>query len=329
MAPLLRALVTSTLSASTRGVLAMTFAAALSACAGGVAPLPTPEPEPAPPRVVEAPRPTRALLALRHDTARYEVTSTARVTRDSAGVPVTEEIVTRARVAFSLERLRRAASDPAPVLNVRSTGRVDGFTITASERVAGARSSALPGVATAPAAPQAPLTLPFDAVLDGLNARVAPRPALANECDRPEMSALALVRELLVRLPAELVVGAAWSDTARTFMCRGGVPVVTQTTATATVVSLDDGPLGSGSRAVIERRLVTRVEGQLTTAWRTVGLTGQGTGTQRLVVDAVAGVLTELRHDSELAVDVRDSVRPDAGQQALVQRVVFTARLVP
>ncbi len=301
----------------------------IAACAPS-RPAPAPEPVPEAPPVVVVPvpvAPASVTIATRHDTVRYDVVSSARFERDSAGTPNQEEIVTRAMVSFAMERIGTGSSSAA--LDLRSTGRVDGFVISSSERVKSSRSSALPGVVTTPSLPVAPLTVPFDATLNGLTARVAPRPALANECDQPEMSALALARELLVRLPPVLVVGASWSDTTRVFMCRGGVPVTVQQIGTATVKSLESGPSGPFTRAQIDRTLQTRVEGQLATSWRSVGLTGRGSATQQMLVDATSGALVELTSESSTQLDVHDSARPDQGQQSVVQRVRFTARRVP
>ncbi len=297
----------------------------LAACAPS---RPTVEPVPeAPPVVVVAPpapvAPARLTIATRHDTLRYDVVSTATVERDSANTPISEQIVTRARVSFAMERI--GTGDLGRALDLRSTGRVDGFVITSSERVTGSRSSALPGVATTPSRPVAPLTVPFDALLNGLTARVSPRPALVNECDQPEMSALSLARELLVRLPPELVVGQSWSDTTRVFMCRGGVPVTVQQVSTSTIQSFEIGTDGAFTQASIQRALQTRVEGQLATSWRTVGLTGRGSGMQQLVVDASTGSLVSLQSESVMQLDVRDSARRGQGQQSLTQRVVLTA----
>lgn len=314
---------------TSRRKFALLTAALLAACAPGrPEPETTPAPGPTPvPVAPTPPRPTRVTIAVRHDTARYEVVNTARLERDSAGQPIREEVTTRARVAFALERIGTPRVGTA--LDLRSIGRVDGFVITSSDRITGARSSALPGVTEVPSRPVAPLTVPFEATLNGLTARVAPRPALANECDHPEMSAMSLVRELLVRLPPELAVGQTWSDTTRTFMCRGGLPITVQHVATATVRELASGPSGAFTRVLIDRVVDTRMEGELTTSWRSVGLTGRGTGTQQLVIDATEGTLVELTSESTTELRVHDSVRRDQGQQTVVQRVVMTAKRVP
>lgn len=304
---------------------------AASACAPGVTPLPpspsAPVPEVAPPVVVRA---TRAMLPATHDTAHYDVESRTTLTRDSAGVPLREEVRLSAQVAFALQRLTAPGAVGADVAtrtprSLRGTGRVDGFLISATDRVERAGGAARPGMASVAPNPSIPMTVPFDAMLDGLSARVVPRPPLANECDRREMTAVALARELFVRMPAELVVGGQWTDTARVFMCRGGVPVTVQSYAVSTMQSLDDGPLGASTVAVITRTLTTRVEGSLATAWRTVGITGQGTGTQRITVDVTTGMLQQLRGTSDLTLDVRDSARPDGGRQSVLQHVELTA----
>lgn len=313
-------------AAHTPALLVVVLASLSSAACAPARPAIEPLPD-APPVVVVTPpapkAPLRLTIATSHDTLRYDVISTARVERDSGGTPVSEEIVTRARVSFAMERI--GVGQLGRALDLRSTGRVDGFVISSSERVTGSRSSALSGVASTPSRPVAPLTVPFDATLNGLTARVSPRPALVNECDKPEMSALSLARELLVRLPPELVVGQSWSDTTRVFMCRGGVPVTVQQVSTSTIQSLVVGPDGAFTQANIARTLQTRVEGQLATSWRTVGLTGRGSGAQQLVVDASTGSLVTLQSESVMQLDVRDSARRDQGQQSLTQRVVLTA----
>ena len=319
----------ATLSGATLCGAALCSAALLTACAPArPAPDTRPEPVAVPIPVTPAPpRPTRVSIAVRHDTVRYEIVNTAQLERDSAGQSNREEVTTRARIAFAMERIGTARVGTA--LDLRSTGRVDGFVITSSDRITASRSSALPGVTEVPSRPVAPLTVPFDATLDGLTARVVPRPALANECDQPEMSALSLVRELLVRLPPELEVGQVWSDTTRTFLCRGGVPITVQHVATATVRELASGPSGPFTRVIIDRAITTRMEGELTTSWRSVGLTGRGSGTQRLVVDALQGTLVELTSESTTELQVHDSVRRHAGQQTMTQRVTMTAKRVP
>ncbi len=300
----------------------------LTACAPSrSAPDTRPEPVPTPVAAVPEPAaPTRVTIAVRHDTMQYDVVNTATIERDSAGTPNREEIVTRARVSFAMERI--GTGHVSHARDLRSTGRVDGFVITSSDRIANSRSSALPGVTEVPERPVAPLTVPFDATLNGLTARVAPRPTLANECDQPEMSAMSLVRELLVRMPPELEVSGGWTDTTRSFVCRGGLPITVEHVATSQVLNLVDGPSGPFTRVNISRVVKTRMEGQLTTSWRSVGLTGSGTSVQELLVDAPTGSLVEIESTSVTEMKVHDSVRRDQAEQRVKQVVTMTAKRV-
>lgn len=299
----------------------------VSGCAPAVSPLPSPTPVPAPvARPVEVVRPTRVALALRHEVARYTVRSLSQLTRDSVGTPITEQVESTAFVQFALER----TGDPTTTapLGLRGTGRVEGFVLTPTTRLASARTSALSGVAEAPGYPTLPLTVPFEAIVDGTITRVAPTPSLANECDRPETGATALARELLVRLPGALTAGSVWADTARVFVCRGGVPVTVQTIATNRVSALERSADGPATRVRVVRELSIRAEGEQATAWRTVALSGRGRGRQELVLSAPAGVLQQLRSESETVFEVRDSARPDGGKQRITQRVQYSATLV-
>jgi len=296
-------------------------------CAPSVTPLPAPTPVPAPvARPAVEVRPTSLSLALRHERVRYTVHSRSQLTQDSAGAPVTEQIESTAFVQFALER----TGDPtarAP-LGLRGSGRVEGFVLTPTTRLANARTSALSGVAETPGYPTLPLTVAFEAIVDGTITRVAPTPSLANECDRPETGATALARDLLVRLPGALAAGSAWVDTARVFVCRGGVPVTVQTIATNRVSAIESSAEGPATRVRVVRELLIRAQGEQASAWRTVALSGQGQGRQELVLSAPAGVLQELHSESETVFDVRDTARPDDGKQRVTQRVRYTATLV-
>jgi hypothetical protein len=296
-------------------------------CRPAVTPLPAPTPVPAPiVRPVDAEVPTRITLALRHASARYTVRSRSELTQDSAGTPITEQVESTAFVQFALER----TGDPTArvPLGLRGTGRVEGFVLTPTTRLANARTSALSSVAEPPSYPTLPLTVTFEAMVDGTITRVAPTPSLANECDRPETGATAMARELLVRLPGALAAGSAWADTARVFVCRGGVPVTVQTIATNRVTAIEGSNDGPATRVRVVRELRIRAEGEQATTWRTVAVSGRGQGRQELVLSAPAGVLQELESDSETVFDVRDTARPNDGKQRITQRVHYVASLV-
>ncbi len=172
---------------------------------------------------------------------------------------------------------------------------------------------------------QRPRTVAFEARIDAQGGRVVAQPVLANECDRPEASALSLVRELLPRLPLDLRLGQEWSDTSLVFVCRSGLPITVRTTATSRVVSISGGPAGANSRVTVARELRTTLEGQLQTAWRTVTVTGAGDGRQEVVVDAPWGSLAALNGSSRVTIRVRDSAQPGGAEEVVVQDVELRA----
>jgi hypothetical protein len=270
--------------------------------------------------------PRRFVLARGHETVRYTVRSRSEVVQDSAGTPLTEQVESTAFVQFALERTGPPSS--GLLTGVRGTGRVDGFVLTPTARLASARASALASVSQSAAFPTLPLSVPFEALVDGTMARVAPTPPLANECDRAETGATAMARELLVRLPGALEAGSVWADTTRVFVCRGGVPVTVQTIASNRVVGIERSADGPATRMRVVRELVIRAEGEQATSWRTVALLGRGVGRQELVISVPAGVVQELRSESETVFDVRDTARPDEGRQRVTQRVQYGASLV-
>ncbi len=310
---------------------AVLLASVAIGCAPAVTPLPGPAPAPAP-VPSRAPVPAtgtsdaagaRVTLAARHELTRYEVRSETRLTVDSAGAPVTETVSAAASVSFSLERFGDPRSQTP--LGLRGSGRVDGFVLTPSPRLAAARSSAIASDTPPPSVPALPISVTFDAMVDGLIARASPVPALANECDRAELGATALARELLVRLPGALAAGDTWTDTTRVFVCRGGVPVTVETVATSRVDALEAGETGPASIARISRALVMRAEGEQASAWRSLGLVGRGRGRQEVRVALPGGVIESLDGTSETSFVLHDSGRPNGGEARLTQQVTYRA----
>jgi hypothetical protein len=288
------------------------FAAALGACAPSVAPLPAPAtaPEPvgaAPVRPAPAPAAARVTLATSHPTVRYTVRSETTLRADSAGIPREASTTATAFVALALDRLPVVGSGSA---GLRARGEVSQYVVTASERL---RDPMRPATGL-------PLTVVFEAQVDGGLARVAPVPALANECDRPETAAAALARELLVRVPTALATGDRWTDTTRTFACRAGLPITVVTTIEALAESV------TASTATIRRTLRARAEGEVVTPWRTTGVEGQGTTTETVELAVPSGEVVRLEARGESTFRLRDSALPGGGVARVVQTTVYEAR---
>ncbi len=268
--------------------------------------MPTPRPETPPPVVIAAPR---VAIAAAVATRQYDVRVSARVQRDSAGRKDEQRVESRGLVSMSLQRTADGA--------LRSSGRVDSFAV----RVEVAGVSA-PGASSAAApAPLGPVS--FDAVLDGLRLLVATRPPLANECDRPEAGATALVRDLVVRIPATLSEGDRWRDSTVSIVCRVGIPITVRTQSEYEARRIEQG--ASGATVTVRRQTSTRMEGKLASAWRALELTGSGTGSDEVRVDATSGALLQLEGEGTLTLQLTDRSRGTPRMQRVVQQLTVRA----
>ncbi len=297
---------------------------ALAACGGGLTPAPAPAPAPAsrPPAAPrpEAPRPeapvpraTRLRLPLALSSTTYQVRLRGELERDSAGRRESDVVETTARVELALRRDARGG--------LRGTGRVDSFTVRANG--ASVRPSA--NVTRSTASVPGPLftSVAIDATLDSTQLRATVRPALPNECDRPEAAAALIARELLVRVPANVGVGDRWRDSLVTLVCRGAVPMTLRTIVESTADELRDN-----DRTLHVRQNITSVlEGISRTPWRQVAVTGAGSGTQDVLLDIERGVVTAIDGTSTLVVTVvNGSLRDASAMQQVKQTVTLTVR---
>lgn len=238
--------------------------------------------------------------------ARYDVRSITRVTSDSAGRPIEQRITTSGVVTIALRR----SADGA----FRGSGRVDSFTVQ--------MASAFAATSTINAAPDA-LRLDsvfFDAILDATSLRVVTRPSLANECDRAETSATALARELLLRIPNTVQVGSRWIDSTIAFVCRSSVPIAVRTVNDYVVERID----GREKNAMVHvrRALTVRMDGKLASPWRPLEISGVGSGSQLIVIDAVRGAVQSLTGTSTITLQFTDRSRPNgARSQRAAQQV--------
>lgn len=270
---------------------------------------------PAPPPVVAAPVPeapvvvaptapvVRTLtLPSRLSSATWRVTSTATLRATAPGVPTAEQRSTASgRVTWSFDRSVRGA--------LRGTGQIDSFTVRGSLDTA--RSAIMP-LANA-------LVL-LEATMDSAMVRVATRPPLANECDRQEASAAQLARELLVRVPDGVAVGARWRDSTVSIVCRSGVPMTVFTTTESSLTALDD------EVAAIQRDQRVHVEGRGGSPFRALDVSGSGTGTQQVRVRVREGIVERLEGRSTLTLQMTERT-PSAPPRTLqvVQQVELRA----
>jgi hypothetical protein len=281
------------------------------ACAPATpAPLPTPSPvvtSPAPPAPVES---NRVFLPKTQPRSNWTISAVTRLKVTGAAMPagVSDEqrIDTRALVSMSFDRSATGA--------LRGSGQVDSFTVRSSiaesaKQVAGAAS-----------APVTTSMLLIDALIDSTNLRVVTRPPLANECDRPEVSAMQLARELLVRIPDGVAEGDQWRDSTVTLVCRNSVPLTVYTVTRSTLAKR------SRETLVVNREVSTRLEGKGGTAFRAFELVGTGAGSQRVEIAAASGILEKLQGTSSLTMQVVERIPPGAPRsQQVVQRLEIRA----
>lgn len=268
----------------------------------------TPPPSAAPTPRAERPVPpaiaiyNRVVLPDSLPQTAWSIASVTRLTVTGAAMPAgvsnEQRIDTRAHVSMTLHRAASGA--------LRGSGHVDSFTV---------RSSMTDRTMPVAVTPTPPLLL-IDAVLDSTTLRIVARPPLANECDRPEVSAMQLASTLLVRIPDGVAKGDQWRDSTVTLVCHNGVPLIVYTTTRSILEQ------HSRESLVIQREINTTLEGKGGTVFRAFDLVGSGSGSQRLHVAAVSGILEKLQGTSTLTLKIIERTPPGNPRSQLVLQQV-------
>jgi len=173
----------------------------------------------------------------------------------------------------------------------------------------------------------------LDLLMDSTVFRVTTRPLLPNECDRVEAVAAGLAREVLLRIPDGVTVGAIWRDSAVTFVCRDGVPMTVITVTQSRLTEL------SARRGVVERRGTVRVAGSGGPAFRAMEIQGEGTTNDRVTLDLTRGLVDRLRGERSLTLRITPPVAtgrpraivamPHKTAVVVTQRVTTTVDRLP
>lgn len=295
-------------------VLSSTFGLAVGCGGGAIKPSPAPtfpSPAPAPviPITIEPVIERWAIPAVMPST-KYLSEVSAALERDSAGRVLTEHVDTRGLITLQGRRDTLGA--------FRGFGLVDSFTISGLEKALAPNQVESKPRTSVPVFSDPPMTVSFDAAFDARNLRISTKPALANECDRPETGATNMVRDLLVRLPARLIVGQAWQDSSVSFVCRLGVPITSRTRSIYSVERADK--VQGGIELIVRRIAETQLNGESKSTWRTVTVSATGRSTHNIRVDGTTGAVRAVESDGLLTIKLHDTSRRDgSGAQEIRQ----------
>ncbi|MGZ8413579.1 MAG: hypothetical protein ACXWZS_09375 [Gemmatirosa sp.] len=276
----------------------------LAACAGRA---PAPAPAPTPRAPAPAAPATDAATAWRFawsTTAQtFAVRTEADVERTGGGGSERERVESAAQVTLAVQTA--GANGTRAV-----AGRVDSLRVRASERVAGT-------AATAPPAAMVP-------VRGAVSARGAVRLDVASTaavggCATPAgaqaITALAIAREALPRIPAALTVGARWRDTLATGSCAGPLPVAVQSIAAYEVEGRD------GALLRVRRRTTSALRGQGYAGGQSVRITGSGTADATLLLDPERGALRSVTGEGRTTMSMTFGTATHAFEQRTRLRV--------
>ncbi|MFL5575557.1 MAG: hypothetical protein ACJ79S_06275 [Gemmatimonadaceae bacterium] len=266
---------------------------------------------------VPAPQPATAAIAAPvafaygPGTYRYAVTSEATIEQSPDGGQSAGRSESRTTVAYVTYSVGGRRGPGTRLVS----GSVDSFTVNPPPAgVAAAAGGGMIGGAPLIAAP-----LAFRGAIDPVRRRVDLRPAaaapVAADCGSPNQAALALAREAFVVAPATLATGQTWTDSSVSTICRGDVPLTTRATHVYRVA-------GVASYAGVEALRLTRattlaLSGQGAQRGLSFTVTGRGTGSADLYLDAAAGRF--LGGTSESNVELEVAV-PGSAPQRFRQR---------
>jgi hypothetical protein len=162
----------------------------------------------------------------------------------------------------------------------------------------------------------------FEAIVDRQGLPLAGTEGAVQECAEPDAGdLLAVARDLLVRVPRELRVGATWSDTSTVTICRGGVPVTSGVVRSYEV--LDPRRAEDGTPLVrIARTTSFSLAGSRTTEYgQVIALSGSGESRATLELDVGAGIVRSATREGTSTVTVTYGRTSTPFEQRVVQSV--------
>jgi len=167
--------------------------------------------------------------------------------------------------------------------------------------------------------PMPGLNVPFAFVAErpapnpGLQLTPAPRPVVRDPCATKLDVPLGVLRDFLVTPPDTLAIGVTWSDSGSYTTCRDGARLTVFSRRTFHVAAHDT----TSGRSVlfVDRRSTTTLQGRVVRGEDTTRVSGSGTGSMRLVLDATTGSVVSATGAGFLDVLVRGATREERARQ--------------
>ena len=154
-------------------------------------------------------------------------------------------------------------------------GTVDSFTVQ--------------GGSIPPASHGAALPIPFQLITDSSGQVLELTSSDTSSCGSPAGTLLAIARDLLIPIPAELHVGEQWTDTTSAISCRGDIPITLGAIRTFQLsrTSIEH----DGIRLHVRQESTINVSGTGTRRIQSTTVTGVGRGWSERTLDPTAGIL--------------------------------------
>ena len=141
-------------------------------------------------------------------------------------------------------------------------------------------------------------------------------------CGSPAGALLAIARELLVGVPAEVVLAAEWQDSTSTTSCRGDIPM---TVSTIRHYRLEEQIDSSGVLLLrIARRSEVTLSGTGTRPVQATTVNGSGSGSMEILLDPLTGLFRHALGESLTTLTFDAASR----RETFLQRVRLTITLL-
>ena len=137
-------------------------------------------------------------------------------------------------------------------------------------------------------------------ILDALNGQ--PRQSTI-ECSDPALSALSVIHRNIIILPARLVQGMTWKDSTSINGCNGMIPITTISIRTYSVI--DEAEAGGRPAILLNRTEKFLSTGEGSQNQHRILITTEGTGTAKIYIDRVSGMLLDSEGEQRADITLR------------------------